>query len=94
MFMVGGNMTYKENIRSLLSSMNTKEELLLTFLNIKTIPITERIFKEEFMRIELNLIEKYKILDKITTIFLNGNDVYTEIYSLCEEYNISISSII
>ena len=60
--MVGGNMTYKENIRSLLSSMNTKEELLLTFLNIKTIPITERIFKEEFMRIELNLIEKYKIL--------------------------------
>lgn len=94
MFMVGGNMTYKENIRSLLSSMNTKEELLLTFLNIKTIPITERIFKEEFMRIELNLIEKYKILDKITTIFLNGNDVYTEIYSLCEEYNISISSVI
>ena len=62
--MVGGNMTYKENIRSLLSSMNTKEELLLTFLNIKTIPITERIFKEEFMRIELNLIEKYKILQQ------------------------------
>lgn len=87
-------MTYKENIRSLLSSINTKEELLLTFLNIKIIPITEQIFKEEFMRIELNLIEKYKILDKITTIFLNGNDVYTEIYSLCEEYNISISSVV
>lgn len=87
-------MTYKEKVRCLLSSINAKEELLLTFWNIRMISSTERLFKEEFMRIEISLIEENKLLDKIITIFSSDNNLYTAIYSLCEEYNLSISSVI
>ena len=85
---------YKEKVKSLLSSVNSKEELLLTFWNIRIISSTEHIFNEEFRRIEISLIEENKILDKIITIFSSDNDLYNEIYLLCEEYNLSISSVI
>lgn len=87
-------MRYKEQVKDIFRNINTKEELLLTFWKVKIVPETEKVFKEEFRRIEASLIEENNILDMIINIFSFRNDFYISIYSLCEQYNISISSVI
>ena len=87
-------MRYKEKVKDMFRNINTKGELLLTFWQVKIVKETEKVFKEEFRRIEASLIEENNILDMIINIFSFGNDLYISIYSLCEQYNISISSII